>query len=472
MKDKRSSIGRFLLWSLLGMVGGLALLSAVVSFLESRHEADELFDAQLAQHAKLLRVTHVPSVEGGKVVPIWHHGREYPDRFFDDEEFERDITGHAYENKLAFQHWDARGNLTLRTENAPTMRLAPFTPGYSDQQLAGETWRVFALADENGGWYLVAHSDEIRNELAEEIAAQTIYPMLPILPLMAVIIRLSIRRGLRPLENVADAVRARSADALTPVADDQVPAEVLPLVTALNALMARLHSTFAQQKRFIADASHELRTPLAALQIHAENALASQGSDRDAALHRLMQGIERTHHLVQQLLALSRVEADSGELQQLDLRSALDRVCEELTPLAQRQGQHFELHAESHLLLQAKPSVLHAMLRNLLDNALRYSPANSTVSVQLSRDQQRAHLRIRDHGPGIPDEWLNRVFEPFLRVLGTGQDGTGLGLSIVQEVITRLHGEIRLANAPDGGLQVDVWLPLAVSGVQQTDSRA
>ncbi len=467
MKDKRTSIGRFLLWSLLGMVGGLALLSAIASFFESRHEADELFDAQLAQHAKLLRVTYVPAFEDGKVVPIWHHGREYPDRFFEDEELERDISGHAYENNLAFQHWDASGKLTLRTENAPTQALAPFAAGYSNQQLAGEIWRVFALADDKGGWYLVAHSDEIRDELAEGVAAQTIYPMLLILPLMAIIIRLAIRRGLRPLEKIADAVRARSAETLTPVADEQVPVEVLPLVTALNSLMARLHSSFAQQKRFIADASHELRTPLAALQIHAENALASQGTDRDAALQRLMQGIDRTHHLVQQLLALSRVEADSGELQHLELRSVLDRVCDELTPLAQKQHKRFDIHAEHGLMLQAKSSALHAMLRNLLDNALRYSPPDSVVTVQLHRDQQRAHLRIRDHGPGIPEEWLGRVFEPFLRVLGTGQDGTGLGLSIVQEVVTRLRGEIRLANAPDGGLQVDVWLPLAASPTPQ-----
>lgn len=464
------SLRRYLLSTLLGLLALLLLISALAGYMESRHELEEVFDAQLAQHAKVLRASLAPAIErqaGLLAIESWHSNIDVDEHGDENEAWERDALGHAYENKIAFQLWSAEGKLQARSDSAPFTPFSDFVAGYSEMQHGEHTWRVFTLSNASGGWIQVGHRDDVRGELSAEIALQTIWPALLLMPVMALVILLSLRHALKPLKSLTRTLGERSPAQLDPLPVNTVPEEVQPLVRGFNALMARLENAFQQQKRFIADAAHELKTPLAALQIHTENALAEDGAARTAALLHIKEGIVRTNRLVEQLLLLSRLEhlrqpgpQQAAPKAQLELGHATRQLFAEMAVLAQQRQQRLLLECPEPQPVHANELVLRALLRNLLDNALRYSPANSDVCVRIFRDDTGLCWRVCDNGPGISADQQEHVFEPFFRELGNEATGSGLGLAIAREAAMQLDASITLSSNSPTGLCVSVRWPL------------
>jgi two-component system, OmpR family, sensor histidine kinase QseC len=461
------SLRRYLLSTLLGMMALLLLVSTVASYLESRHELEEVFDAQLAQHAKVLRASLAPAIErqaGLLAIESWRGNTD--DSAREDDEDERDAFGHDYENKIAFQFWSADGKLQARSDSAPLVPFAPYIAGYSEQNHNEHEWRVFTLGTAAKGWIQVGHRDDVRGELSAEIAMQTIWPGLLLTPVMALIIILVSRQAFRPLHALANTVSERTPEQLEALPTQMAPEEVQPLVNSFNALLERLSETFRQQKRFIADAAHELKTPLAALQVHTENALASTGTEREQALQLVKAGIVRTNRLVEQLLLMSRLEHNRHPNSELgskridiDLGELTQQLFDELTVLARSRQQRFAFNSDEHPVITGSELPARAMLRNLLDNALRYSPAHSIVTVTIARDRNGLTWCVCDQGPGIEPEQRERVFEPFFRELDNQATGSGLGLAIAREAATQLGASIKLSDNTPSGLCVTVHWP-------------
>lgn len=441
-----ASLRRRLMFLLLSLVTVLWLATAVTSYFDTRHEIDELFDAQLAQAAQLL------------LAQASHDIREIGDSGEDRREY------HKYQQKVAFQIWDEKRNLLLRSAGAPLTPLAGKEAGYSDSRIEGHAWRVFARWDERHEFQIqVGERYAVRDELAGHVALRMLYPLLFALPLLAVLIWLSVGRGLAPLRRVSAEVMARAPQNPEPLEVENVPAEIRPLVQSLNTLFGRVRQAFENERRFTADAAHELRTPLAALKTQAQVALrAADEEQRRLALQQVLQGVDRATHLVEQLLTLARLDPQTAlPAKQLSLRAIATQVLSELAPDALAKGIEIALEDGAEGLLMGDATALDILVRNLADNAIRYTPRNGRIQVVVREEHGQVVLQVTDSGPGIPPEERSKALQRFYRVLGSGESGSGLGLSIVQR-IAELHGAGVLLETPESGvgLRVRVIFPV------------
>lgn len=403
------------------------LVAAWFTHIESREEINRLFDAQLAQSAQVLLGTTRHDL----------HERV--------EHGEDEVTvSHEYEQKLAFQIWDET-DLLVRSATAPAIALAADKEGFSETTLSGQAWRVFTRWDNRHEFMIqVAEPLAGRESLARHITLKMLLPTFFALPVLALLIWFGVGAGLQPLQQLKQEVKQRTANRLEPVAMVGVPEEVTPLVKALNDLFARLESAFEGERRFTADAAHELRTPLAALKIQAQVALRSTDTaERQIALENVLRGVDRATRLVEQLLTLARVDPETAAVgyQPVDLCGLAATVMRDLEPLAHAKQIALSLEESAanipcHVL--GDDAQLNLLLRNLLDNAIRYTPKGGCVSVSV-RNLAGVTLEVRDTGPGIPEAERKQVLQRFYRISGTGQDGSGLGLSIVRR-IAELHG--------------------------------
>jgi two-component system, OmpR family, sensor kinase len=318
---------------------------------------------------------------------------------------------------------------------------------------------VFSLRA-HGRLVQVAQRLSVHEELAAAMAFRVVAPLLVILPLLGALVWLTVRRGLRPLTSVTSAVRVRTAAALQPLPESDLPEEVQPLVHALNDLLARLGRAMAAQRGFIADAAHELRTPLTAVQLQLELARgASTAEERETAFEDLQRGVSRAIHLVSQLLTLARQEPEvtQGVLQPTDLSEIARLVVAEQTPLAMARQVDVGISDAVESVIQGDPEALRVMLGNLVDNAIRYSPAGGRVDVAVTHRDGRAVLTVQDAGPGIPVSDRGRVFDRFFRGHESDVPGSGLGLAIVKSIADRHRAAIGLDSGPGGhGLLVSI----------------
>jgi signal transduction histidine kinase len=278
-------------------------------------------------------------------------------------------------------------------------------------------------------------------------------------PLLAAALWWLVTHMLKPLARVANDLKVRGADSLQPVPPDGLPDEVVPLVASLNAMLERLGHAFDGQRAFVADAAHELRSPLTALKLQAQLVRrASDDAARAAALDALVAGVDRATRLVEQLLTLARQEPGSaGPAKQTVVLAPLARqVLADAAPLAQARGSALELSADEQATVHGDAAALAVLLRNLVDNALRYTPAGGEVQVTIAREPDGAvRLAVDDSGPGIPAAERERVFERFVRGSSAAQEsGSGLGLAIVRSIAWRHGATLALEDAPLGGLRV------------------
>jgi len=295
----------------------------------------------------------------------------------------------------------------------------------------------------------VAETLEKRSVLANEIIKGVMLPQFVILPLAVLLIWLALARGIQPLNELEQRIRQRNPDDMSPLDESVVPIEVSPLVLSINDLLQRLQDSIATQKRFLADAAHQLKTPLAGLRMQADLALRKDASadDLKQSLLQIARSSVRATHTVNQLLALARAESSGAPVTKLDcdLSALTMEVVKDSLPMAMER--HIDLgfdQACDSAWLEGNPVLLKEMVRNLIENALNYTPSSpehpGVVTARVFRDADLALvLQVEDSGPGIPEAERERVFEPFYRILGTEADGSGLGLPIVME-IARKHG--------------------------------
>ena len=458
MAARPLSLTRRLMAMVLGFVLAAWLVTALVAWFTTEHELSELLDAHLAQTTALLLASELD-------VPVEDDARPAP------------VLLRKYQSRVAFQIW-RDGRLRARSTDAPEEPLAPAgVQGLSEQRLAGKRWRVFTAeqADARGSAITVHVAEQLsaRRHVLLASLRGTLLPLLLVLPLLAVGVGWTVRRALRPLHALGHRVAARSPRALDALPQDGVPAEVQPLVHALNGLLGRVAEQVAGERRFTADAAHELRTPIAAIRMQAQVAQgATQDEERRAALDATIAGCDRATRLVDQLLQLARLEADAVDAQPAagrdtptDLAAVAARLVRELSDAARARGQQIRLECPPQPVDVPMSAALAAvLLRNLLDNALRYGPDGGTVAVQLLPAQATHGVRlcVEDAGPGLSDADLARLGERFFRVLGSGQSGSGLGWSIVRR-LARLHAlQLHIDRSPAlGGLRVTVDWPRA-----------
>ena len=447
------SLRRRLLLSILGGVTGLWVVMMVLSYVDVHHEIDELLDGQLAQTAQtLLVLASHEAHEGDEVIS------------------ELGVEADKHQQKLRFQIWNAGGDLLLRSHNAPLTPLMSHD-GYSDASDSSGEWRYFSMWNPQRVLQIqVGENQEDRDELITDVAWKLLLPALFGLPLLGVWVWLATQRGLAPLNAVAEQINRRDPAHLSALVPTTAPAEIKPLLHALNGLFHRVEQTLVNERRFTADAAHELRTPLAALAAQAHVAQRSDNeTERQHAIGQICIGVERATHLVDQLLTLARLDPQQAlaDARPLPLKSLAEEVCAMHGAVAVGKNIALELDADE-ATVKGNTMMLQILLRNLLDNAIRYTPTGGHVSVSLCADQSTATLRVSDTGPGIPASERELAFQRFHRgAAGQDQVGSGLGLSIVQRIAELHNAKLVLGEGEGGrGLTVSVSFPLqATQGV-------
>jgi two-component system OmpR family sensor kinase len=336
--------------------------------------------------------------------------------------------------------------------------------GLSTAETPNGRWRVFGV-EARGRIIQVAQPINVREQRAAHLALRTIAPFVLLVPALGLLIVWIVGRAIAPVRRFGDLLRSRPPDAPGPLQGEDLPDEVLPLVSGMNDLLFRLQASVDRERAFIADAAHELRTPLTALYLQVQALRdAEPGPERDEAVARLKAGVERATRLVEQLLALAREER--GGLRQrepVEICGVVREVVEELLPLADARDVDVGVTRADPAAVDGNRDALRVLVSNVLDNAIRYSPAGGRVDVSVERHADtgpRALLVVTDQGPGIAPAERDRVFDRFYRVPGTAAGGSGIGLALVRSIARHHGGDARLDDAPSGtGLRVSVDLP-------------
>jgi len=354
------------------------------------------------------------------------------------------------------QVWDATGVLTYISRSGAPLPL--LRGGFGNVSLGGDEWRVFTLHTSDRAIQVAAPAD-LRSGRATAVALRTLLPILASIPLYGFLIWLIVGHGLRPLTEIAGAIRRRDPASLDPLPERRLPEEVAPMVTELNALLLRLREALDKQKRFTADAAHELRSPLTALQVQLDMiSRARSPEETREALAGLRAGVKRAARLVEQLLTMARLEPQADTRSQpVALDELLTEVATELEPLAEARRVQVRLARLERATIEGEPQGLHALVRNLIDNAIRYTPSGGEVRLALFTEGGAPAIVVEDTGPGIPAADRTRVFDRFFRLPGNGVEGSGLGLAIVRQVADAHGATVELDDAEgERGLRATV----------------
>ncbi|MBK1615669.1 two-component sensor histidine kinase [Rubrivivax gelatinosus] len=481
----RSLQGRLVLL-VLGLVVLLWAGTVAVTFRDTRRELAELLDAHLAQAATLLVAQQVRVIEDDddderrarderkQRRETRAEGQERRRRHHDhDEERFGALSLKHYSPRVVFQIWH-EGRLVQRSANAPEQRLDRFGTdgrpgrerdgGFGTVRIDGEPWRLFsARGSDRDVQVFVAEHLGSRRAILHALLLGTLWPLLLGLPLLALGIWWAVRAGTTPLRRLGRTLAAREPQTLAPVDVADAPSEMQPMIDELNSLFGRIARMLETERRFTADAAHELRTPIAAIRTQAQVALAEgDGERRRHALQATIEGCDRAVRLVEQLLTLARLDAGGAAptMAPVALAAVARRSAAALAPQALARGQTLELEADDEIRLEGVEALLAVLLRNLLDNALRYSPAGARVHATLQRHGSTVVLTVEDSGAGMADADIARLGERFFRVLGQDASGSGLGWSIVRRIAALHHAQVDVTrSAALGGLAVRVIWP-------------
>lgn len=452
------------------IIVGVTTLS--ISYYDTTHEVNELFDAQLAQSARVLHAQITSELKDNEITDLQGFLDYRPKLTIPFREVDTDQTSHEYERQIGFQLWDHTGKLILHSKSVGETPLSetalrPGKSGFDNTMEEGHQWRVFSIWDEEHHYVVMAgESYNIRQELVVKISWQLVAPYLISIPIMAMLIWLGIERGLNPIIKVANEVRQRESKNLHPIEFTDVPKEILPLIQNLNDLFSRLNEAFEKERRFTNDAAHELRTPLAALKTHAQVALRETNqADRNTALTNIIAGVNRASHLVEQMLTLARMSPDQNILQDEDVKiyQVLEEVAADLSQYAFKKGITLSLDGDRKMSIKTNAVILSILVRNILDNAISYTPEGGDIDIELLTQGEYPVIRITDTGPGISEDLQGRVFDRFFRLPGSQNEGCGLGLSIATQCANNLNAEIILKNRAPTGLVVTVEFKQPVS---------
>ncbi|CUJ81054.1 ATP-binding protein [Achromobacter insuavis] len=429
-----------LLFFLLAAIAVGALVQGAIAYRSTLQQADDIFDSLLQRTALslgtgdgLLRMG--PAHAKGSATPM-----------ADD---------------LIIQIWTPDG---VRVFNSRSRRPLPdqIILGFADAEVEGSTYRVYSLATPFQV-IQVAQDMQVRKRMAGALAWRTVAPIAAAAPLLMLIVWCVVSWSLRPVKRARAQVADRRPEDLSPINVPDLPDEIRPLMQELNLLLERMRGAFAQQKQFVGDAAHELRSPLAALNLQLQSLRrASDDDSRRVAEQRLAAGIERATRLVEQLLSMARHEnnAEQPPAETVDLADVVRLALSETLPAANAKDIGIELRGAPQAMVRGHRDDLVLLARNLLDNAIKYTPAGGHIAIRLDTPPEGARLLIDDNGPGIPPAERARVFDRFYRLDGNTQPGSGLGLAIARAIAQRHNAAITLEDVPDGpGLRAQVAFP-------------
>ena len=434
--------GQLLVYLFGGMISA-TLIAGLADYVQVRTEINEIFDYQLKQIAGALP----GELSAGRNLSI------------NDD----------LDEEIVVQIWNAKGEMVFTS--APTIQLPQAAGlGFQSISLNKQHWRAYSETDQEL-IIQVAQPKKVRNEMAASMALRALLPFFVLIPVLALLIWIVVGRSLYPLHRLAHAISQRSPKALAPLPDEGYPPELQPMLLALNSLLIQLDQSFATQRAFVADAAHELRTPLTALQLQLQ--LVERESDyhkRATGFKKLHERLDRATHLVQQLLTLARHEDRTADRSshKIDLRRLAACVVADHAPQAERKNVDLgvatstDMNTDAVIIFGDEDS-LRIMLGNLVDNAVRYTPAHGRVdvSIDVSHEEHAIFLRVKDNGPGIPLQDRKRVFDRFYRREGSGESGSGLGLFIANTIAAQHDATIKLDTPDDnGGLVVTVQFQL------------
>lgn len=462
----RSSLRSRLRWLILGVIALVLLPLGLYSLRRTSNEVNELSDGRLAQSARTLQTLiseiGLPALqrhnaEAGVVVPIAAKSTQ-----------ELVLHGHTYESEVGFQVFDKDGRPLLVTGNLTALPPPDANhPGFKNLRFGHYRWRLFTLPPTTDGMVVrAAERYDSRRDISTALWIEHGLPPLIALPVLALLVGWAVRRGLRPLDALAEKLAARKPGSRDTLDVADAPRELEPVLDALNGQFTLLEEALERERRFSADVAHELRTPLASTMINLENAEASRDTrEADVALSGARESLAALARRVEQLLSLARLEASSRADQHadVDLLAVARTVIEELSPVIGDSDVELDVALpDGTLMLRGHEAALAALLRNLLENALRHVPERGNVRLSIQREHAQAVIDVIDNGDGIPVERRAAVFTRFHREAGSRGDGYGLGLSIVQRAAQLHQATIELLDSPYGrGLRVCVRLPLS-----------
>lgn len=457
-----SSIRKRLLLSLLLTISFISSISLFLIYKDTRYEVQELFDAQLAQSARVIQAQALYAIDKIDVNEIQQiintqslimQSSNNHDEYIEEEE--DTPYGHRYERKIAFQIWNDKKVNILHSAAAPTVplsrkALSPHNRGYHDEVINETLWRVFSLWDLNNKYMIqVGERYDVRDELVTKISRKMIMPSLIALPLMALLIWIAIGKGLKPLIKASREISRRDPGFLQPIELGPLPDEIRPLAESLNKLLYRLAEALEKERQFTDDAAHELRTPLAALKTQAQVALRSVNEqEKDTAIKQIITGVDRATHLVQQMLTFARLNPEKIQLSlhKINIYNEIADIIAQHASHAIKKNINLSLEGDMNLSIMSEQACLTSLIGNLLDNAIKYTPEDGNISIKISSDNDKVMVTIMDSGTGIPESSQKRIFDRFYRVLGTKTSGSGLGLAIVKQSASILHATVSLEN--------------------------
>ena len=427
-----------LLWFLLAAIVLAAGSQAFVAYRTVLNEADEIFDYHMQQMALSLRAGLPPSA----AVSGLSDG---------DENFE-----------FVVQVWTIDGQRIFESAAQAALPQRAVL-GFSNVRARGTTYRVFSLQSRTLV-IQVAQDMAARRHMAGTLALRTVGPIALAAPLLMLVVWWVVSRSLAPVARVRGQVAARQADDLSPVSESGLPEEVRPLVHELNLLFERVRHAFEAQKHFVADAAHELRSPLAALKLQVQSLKrAPDEATRELAVNRLAAGIDRATRLVEQMLALARQEASASAdmpLEAVELQEVARLALSDAIAAAQARRIDIGIASADAARVRGRPEALRTLLRNLLDNAVKYTPEGGRVDIRIAQQADGAELAVEDSGPGLPAEERERVLDRFYRSGESQAPGSGLGLAIVKSIADQHGATLDIGHSESlGGLRVRLRFP-------------
>ena len=420
----------------------VAVLAGFFAFVSALNEAHEMQDETLRQVAVLFErqqmTLHYPTVE----------------QVVDDDEESRVIVQYLADSSKATSNDDA----TL-----PLPFPSTLANGLSTVNIAGENFRVLVRATAGGERIVVAQEADVRDKEARESAWHSLMPFLILFPVLLLVVSDLVRKLFRPIATLSNEIDQRDKQALHPIDENHLPTEIRPFVVAINRLLARVAQSMEAQRRFIADAAHELRSPMTALSLQAERlATTEMSTQAHECLLPLSRGIELSRKLIDQLLALAAIQSNLDRPQtSVSVHEIFRQVLEDLLPLAELKRIDIGVEGAEDVQVTINEMDLLILVKNLVDNAIRYTPIGGRVDLTVEVEQESVILQIKDSGPGIDTAEQRLVFDPFYRSLGTDEPGSGLGLSIVKAIADRAGARIQLSFSDEikkSGLCVSVWL--------------
>jgi two-component system sensor histidine kinase QseC len=444
----------------------VSFLAALKGYRSSMAEAEKLLDSQLQYLSDVLLMS-VPALVKADTEPPTDSAAPAPGLT---------QVAAAPGGGFAFQVW-RDGVLLLASPGAPADSLNALVEGYRFANFSGYRWRTLTVRRADGSWHIVAERADLRHILAEKVVLESVLPLLLWLPAAAGLIWVLVGWGLRPLRELSTQINSKRGDNLEPLGLADSPAELVPVVSATNSLLARLSAAIEREKHFASHAAHELRTPLSVLKVHLHN-LSGELPAGHSALRHANAGVERMHNLVEQILDLNRTNPEiiKAKFQPVDLHSLAQRVTAAAWPMFSARSQILSLTG-GPVLMHGDEAMLETLLQNLLSNANKYTPEGGEVRVFAGRAHDGAQLRVEDSGPGIPAQHRELVFQRFYRVnpadyggresgldAAGGAPGSGLGLAIVQHIVHLHNARISLGENHWGtGLAVTVDFSLQES---------